>query len=68
MVSQAEADEVGLDVVSGERKGGKQVVVEVVTCSHLLIEQECLLRYGRVVTDAEVEHEAHMVEHHLVGE
>ena len=69
MVSYADADEVGLDVVSGEGEGGKQPVGDVIAEGHLLVEQHAELFRGerRVVAQPHVEHEAEAVEHHLVG-
>ena len=37
MISYAEANEVGLDVESGEGKRGKQVFVEIITGRHFLV-------------------------------
>ena len=68
MVSYAEADEVGLDVVGGKREGSKQIVGEVVTRCYFLVEQEGAFGDGGVVADADVEHETHAVEHHFVGD
>ena len=39
VVAYAETDEVGLDVVVGESKRGKEVLGEIVTSCNLLVEQ-----------------------------
>ena len=40
MVADADADEVGLDVVGGEGEGGKQVFVEIVAGGYFLVKQQ----------------------------
>ena len=69
MVADADADEVGLDVVGGEGERGKQVFVEIITDGHLLVKQQAEgLRVERhVVAHSGVEHETDAVEHHFVG-
>ena len=44
MVANAEADEVGLDVIGGKGKRGKQVLVEIVSGSDFLVEQQPVCR------------------------
>ena len=68
MVADADADEVGFDVVGSEGDGGKQVVVEIVTRRYLLVKQhpEGWGVERHVVAQPHVEHEAGLVEQHLV--
>ena len=66
VISYADADEVGLDVVSGERKCGKQVVGEIVARSYFLVKEEGFVGTGGVLSYANIEHETDSVEHHFV--
>ena len=68
MVSDTNADEVGFDVVGGKAKCGEEVVEKIVTQPYFLVKQEGMGRNRLVVSDAQVEYEAHAVKHHLVDE
>ena len=70
MITDADADEVGLNVVGGEGEGGKQVFVEIVAGGYFLVKQQPIGRRveGNVVANAQIEHETYAVEQHFVCE